>query len=181
MAPVPVAIVARPRRSVFVRHWRSLLALLAGGVLAASIALMIVLSDGGPKGRLFDAGDPGDFQVGDPVHFEDREIWVVRMEGEIFIALSDREPGGSASRADCRVEWAGIDSIVAEIGLFKGSCTGSLFDISGMLFFGPAPRGMDRFPARIEEGRVRVDVGTRICGNGLPAQDSGCLFPRPLQ
>ena len=172
----PASITRVPRR-----RWVLLAAVLAGGVLAVSVALLVLLPDGGPQAALVDAGDPDRFEIGDPVHFQDEGFWLIRMDGDIFIALLDEEPLASDSGRECKVEWAEITTLVAGGGLFKGECSGSLFDLSGAVFFGPAPRGIDRFPARIEEGRVRVDVGTRICGNGLPAESADCLFPRPLQ
>jgi len=39
---------------------------------------------------------------------------------------------------------------------FKCPCHGSVYDISGQVLAGPAPRPLDRLPAKVENGRVLV-------------------------
>jgi cytochrome b6-f complex iron-sulfur subunit len=47
---------------------------------------------------------------------------------------------------------------------FECPCHGSKYNRAGEYRFGPAPRGMDRFPISIEGGNVMVDTGKRILG-----------------
>jgi hypothetical protein len=45
--------------------------------------------------------------------------------------------------------------------LFRTPCLGSTFTLDGMRVFGPAPRGLDSFPAHIERDQVVIDL-TRL-------------------
>jgi cytochrome b6-f complex iron-sulfur subunit len=47
---------------------------------------------------------------------------------------------------------------------FECPCHGSKYNRAGEYRDGPAPRGMDRFPVRVQDGTVRVDTANRILG-----------------
>ena len=44
--------------------------------------------------------------------------------------------------------------------LFECPCHGSKYRLHGEYYAGPAPRGLDRFPITIEDGKVMVDTGS---------------------
>lgn len=69
----------------------------------------------------------------------------------------------------CRVPWC------ESSGWFECPCHGSRYNVWGEYQFGPAPRGLDRFPVTIEQGRVIVDTSTIITG---PSRGAGIL-PQP--
>lgn len=48
--------------------------------------------------------------------------------------------------------------------LFECPCHGSKYRLHGEYYGGPAPRGLDRFPVAIEDGKVVVDTGTIVEG-----------------
>jgi cytochrome b6-f complex iron-sulfur subunit len=48
--------------------------------------------------------------------------------------------------------------------LFECPCHGSKYRLNGEYFYGPAPRGLDRFPIAIEGGNVVVDTGALQVG-----------------
>jgi cytochrome b6-f complex iron-sulfur subunit len=49
--------------------------------------------------------------------------------------------------------------------LFECPCHGSKYRLSGEYYQGPAPRGLDRFPATVNEGgKLIVDTGTVLTG-----------------
>lgn len=58
----------------------------------------------------------------------------------------------------CRVPWNDA------LGRFACPCHGSNYDLWGEYLLGPAPRGLDRFPLRVEGGRVLVDTAQIITG-----------------
>jgi cytochrome b6-f complex iron-sulfur subunit len=58
----------------------------------------------------------------------------------------------------CTVPWQ------APVQRFQCPCHGSNYNILGEYILGPAPRGLDRFPTRVENGRVIVDTGTIVIG-----------------
>ena len=72
----------------------------------------------------------------------------------------------------CRVPWCESSA------WFECPCHGSRYNRWGEYQFGPAPRGLDRFPVTIEEGRVIVDTSTIVTGpprtvNALPQPPEG--------
>lgn len=58
----------------------------------------------------------------------------------------------------CRVPWCGASS------WFECPCRGSQYNRWGEYQAGPAPRGLDRFNLRLEDGRLVVDTRTVITG-----------------
>jgi menaquinol-cytochrome c reductase iron-sulfur subunit len=50
----------------------------------------------------------------------------------------------------CGYRWDGADR------QFKCPCHGSVFDVTGRVLGGPAPRPLDRLPSKIENGRLLV-------------------------
>jgi cytochrome b6-f complex iron-sulfur subunit len=44
--------------------------------------------------------------------------------------------------------------------LFECPCHGSKYRLHGEYYAGPAPRGLDRFPVTVEDGKVVVDTGS---------------------
>lgn len=85
--------------------------------------------------------------------------------GEPFMAIYQK-----CVHLGCRVPWC--DSS----GWFECPCHGSRYNGWGEYQFGPAPRGLDRFPLQVVEGVVMVDTGTVVTG---PARGSGALNQPP--
>lgn len=69
--------------------------------------------------------------------------------------------------------------------MFIEMAHGSHWDRSGYYMDGPAPRGMDRAPARVDNGFVEIDISIITQGSprgaGPPAHPTGpfCQFERP--
>ena len=70
----------------------------------------------------------------------------------------------------CRVPWCASSS------WFECPCHGSRYNVLGEYQFGPAPRGLDRFPVSLEEGRVIIDTSAIITG---PSRGAGVLSQPP--
>lgn len=70
----------------------------------------------------------------------------------------------------CRVPWCDSSK------WFECPCHGSRYNRWGEYQFGPAPRGLDRFPLEITEGRVMVNTGLIVTG---PARSAGVLGEAP--
>lgn len=137
-------------------------------LLFAALMLMIVaIAFAWPTGSnvdnasWFTAGDASDFAVNVPVRFPEHRFWLVRLESGQFLALWQRSP-----YRGCTVPWRPDFEFMGKKGWFRDPCHSATFAIDGTLVFGPSPRGMDRFPVRVDDGIVRVDVRNVIPGPG---------------
>ncbi len=97
-------------------------------------------------------GSPADFQPGTATYFNEGRLWLANAGGHFF-ALSQKCP-----HLGCRVPFCKTS------GRFECPCHGSVYDIAGEYVQGPAPRGMDRFQLRLDNGMLVVDTGTLIPG-----------------
>ncbi len=100
-----------------------------------------------------DAGAVTDFlKDGTVRYFLDGRFYVTQHQGGLR-ALYQKCP-----HLGCKVPFC--DSSTR----FECPCHGSLYNIIGEYIGGPAPRGMDRFPIRIQKGRVMVDTSSVVEG-----------------
>ena len=106
-------------------------------------------ADGPPA--LFVAGPIDDFEPGSVTAFPTGKFYLVRLQDGGFLAL-DR----TCTHLGCTVPWR------AEEGRFACPCHASTFDITGDVLGPPAPRPLDRYLVRIENGIVKVDIGRRV-------------------
>lgn len=80
-------------------------------------------------------------------------LWVVRRGDGPVVALLTIDP-----HSGCRVEWRADRQHAGVSPIFRDPCTGSIYDGSGRRLFGPAPRGLDRFPASIDFGARAIVI-----------------------
>jgi len=144
----PVAPSAR-RRRLLGWLWGGLL-----GGLAAEI-LWVVGSFLRPRGsRTADdaavviAGPVDRFAPDTVTAFPGGRFYLARLEDGGFLAL-DR----TCTHLGCTVPWN------AETGRFECPCHASSFDLTGAVLAPPAPRPLDLYPVRIENGIVKIDTG----------------------
>jgi cytochrome b6-f complex iron-sulfur subunit len=140
---------------------RSVLAWATLGLAAAALAeiLWIVVSfvrprrdrSAGSQGALVVAGSVDDFAAGSVTAVPAGRFYLVRLEDGGFLALHRRCP-----HLGCTVPWE------QKTKRFVCPCHGSSFDVRGDLQSPPAPRALDLFPVRIENGLVKVDVSRPI-------------------
>ena len=75
------------------------------------------------------------------------QFYLARLGDGSFLALSR-----TCTHLGCTLPW------VEEKGQFVCPCHGSTFSLTGEVLTAPAPRPLDTFPARIENGIVKVDI-----------------------
>ncbi len=90
-------------------------------------------------------------------------VYLTRVGGEV-VAMSE-----TCTHLGCRVPWCDSSS------QFECPCHGSVFNRAGEYRAGPAPRGLDRYPVRIEDGIVMVDTGAK--SEGRPPGDESIDEP----
>lgn len=152
-----------PRPAPRPRRLRVFALVLAALVLAAGIGLVAFLNPGDEEGRppaaLFDAGAVDDFQINQPVSFPEPGFFLVRRGEREFLALYEQDP-----ESGCAVPWRPEFEFRGWKGWFRDPCHGGTYDLAGRCFAGPCPRGLDRYPTLIRDGRVLVDTSRLIPG-----------------
>ncbi|HEX9122051.1 MAG TPA: ubiquinol-cytochrome c reductase iron-sulfur subunit [Actinomycetota bacterium] len=107
----------------------------------------------GGFGGIVDAGSVSDYlQEGTVQYFLDGRFYVTQYQGGLR-ALYQKCP-----HLGCRVPYC------SDSQRFECPCHGSVYNIIGEYVTGPAPRGMDRFPLKIEGDRVLVDTSSLVLG-----------------
>lgn len=86
-----------------------------------------------------------------------KSVWAVRQPDGAVTAYSPL-----CTHLGCGYHW---DTGAHE---FKCPCHGSIFDITGKVIGGPAPRPLDRLPVKVESGRVFVIY--KLFKSGTPQQ-----------
>jgi cytochrome b6-f complex iron-sulfur subunit len=141
------------RRSFFWTLGLSLggLALLEYVVVAADFLRLRKRRAVGDTGSIVRAGPVEQFEPGSVTAFPQGKFYLARLAGGGFLALS-RE----CTHLGCTVPW------VADERRFVCPCHASAYDINGDVVSPPAPRPLDLFEVRIENGIVKVDVSQRV-------------------
>jgi cytochrome b6-f complex iron-sulfur subunit len=94
------------------------------------------------------AGPLERFEPGTVTAFPQGKFYLARLDDGGFLALS-RE----CTHLGCTVPWNTDDA------RFVCPCHSSTYDIRGDVVTPPAPRALDLYPVRIENGIVKVDTG----------------------
>jgi len=74
-----------------------------------------------------------------------KAVWAVKQANGVVTVFSP-----ICTHLGCGYHWDGAGQ------QFKCPCHGSVFDMSGRVVAGPAPRPLDALPAKIENGRLLV-------------------------
>jgi cytochrome b6-f complex iron-sulfur subunit len=189
-APAQRPVAAISRRDFFRRSLLTSLMVFGAQFGGATIAFLWPSLKGG-FGSVINAGALADIksQLGDgPVYNGAGRFYVVPWEGKV---TADADYPGELVTAEgimplyqrcvhlgCRVPFCGSSQ------WFECPCHGSKYNFAGEYKLGPAPRGMDRFVVKIEDGNVMVDTSTVILGPprgadtiGEPPQGPFCVAP----
>jgi cytochrome b6-f complex iron-sulfur subunit len=141
------------RRSFLSWAWLGL------GVAAAAEAVWVVVSfvrprqgeASGEDDAILTAGPEETFEPGSVTAFQRGRFYLVRLEDGGFLALDRR-----CTHLGCTVPWD------ESSGRFACPCHASSFDLHGDVLSPPAPRPLDLFAVRIENGIVKVDTSRPI-------------------
>ena len=139
------------RRDFFNKAWKWLgiiAAIEVAGMFAGFIFSSKPKSGKVPK-QLLDAGPVDSFVANTVSAFMGGRFYLARQKDGGFIALSLR-----CTHLGCSVTWE------EDRNRFICPCHSSAFDISGEVLNPPAARPLDYYPVLIENGMVKVDIGT---------------------
>jgi cytochrome b6-f complex iron-sulfur subunit len=149
-----MADVSNPRRSFLSR------VLLGLGGLAVLEAGWITTTFLGPRRRrtapeagaeVHVAGPVERFEPGSMTVFREGRFYLARLTDGGFLALHRK-----CTHLGCTVPW------IPDEQKFVCPCHASAFDNRGDVISSPAPRALDLFPVRIENGIVKVDTSQPV-------------------
>jgi cytochrome b6-f complex iron-sulfur subunit len=136
------------RRAFFSWGTAGLVALCSGvGVSLAAVVRFLVPNVFYEPPQSLKIGDPADFPFGAPTFLADEKIFVFR----------DRDKGFAVASAVCTHLGCTVGYMQSD-QRFHCPCHGSVFDASGAVQHGPAPRGLNWFEVTLtRDGQLRVD------------------------
>jgi len=142
-----------PQRRRLLGWFWALLSLLAcieigwlGGLILRSRKTAAARSN---RDRFIDAGQAAAFKPGDVKAIPEAMLYLARLEDGSFIALSK-----TCTHLGCTVPWN------EEQQKFVCPCHGSTFARDGSVLTAPAIRALDFYRVRIENGLIRINVGS---------------------
>jgi cytochrome b6-f complex iron-sulfur subunit len=138
------------RRQFLIFAWATSLLALGGQTLATLFHFIQPVKTGG-FGGLVRAGKVEEFTPGSVSLIKAGRFYLYRLEDGSFLAMWQR-----CTHLGCSVPWVEADK------QFHCPCHGSVFDKTGQVLSGPAPRPLDLFPITIKNGEAFVDTGNPI-------------------
>ncbi len=146
--------ISESRRIFLQKLWKGLGVLVSVEFLAVIIGFLFSgkssENESKPK-QLIEAGNANSFYPGTVTHFRGGRFYLARLADGGFIAMSIR-----CTHLGCSVIWEDDKK------RFVCPCHASVFLINGEVQNPPAPKALDYYPVMIENGNVKVDVGTRL-------------------
>jgi cytochrome b6-f complex iron-sulfur subunit len=140
------------RRNFLRWVWGSLAAALAGELVwIGSSFLRPRRGSAYDEASLITAGPVDRFQPDTVTAFPEGRFYLARLKDGGFLAM-DR----TCTHLGCTVPWD------AGKACFRCPCHASSFDITGAVLAPPAPRPLDLYPVRIENGVVKVDTARLV-------------------
>jgi nitrite reductase/ring-hydroxylating ferredoxin subunit len=106
-----------------------------------------------------------ELQVNEPVRIVEAQAWLVKLESGEILALWQRDP-----HLGCSVPFRPEFEFMGGTGWFRNPCHGETYDLTGVCYAGPCPRGLDRFQTRIVNGEVEIHAGEDAAIPGPPLE-----------
>ncbi|MBX2998386.1 MAG: hypothetical protein KF893_07725 [Caldilineaceae bacterium] len=141
-------------------------------LFGASIAAM-VYKFAMPRAETVEVGHIDHFEIDKPVLFTESKVklWIVNTGQELYVL----DPHTTHPTVRCQVVWE------ESLQMFSDPCLGTRFSITGAYQFGPAPRGLDRYTSQVVNGKIRVNLSTRIPGQPSCAFASAADYSHPWE
>jgi len=145
------------RRTFLRKLWKGLGAIAALEAVAVFFGFLFSGKEeevGSTTKQIFEAGNVNSFQPNTVTAFRGGRFYLARLEDGGFMALSLR-----CTHLGCSIIWEDAKK------KFICPCHSSSFGINGEVQNPPAPAALDYYPVIIENGKVKVDIGTRQTRN----------------
>ena len=138
------------RRQFLGAAWIGALVILGGQVIATLVRFIQPVNSSG-FGGVVRAGKVDEFAVGSVSHIQAGRFYLYRLKDGSFLAMWQK-----CTHLGCTVPYN------ADTQQFECPCHGSVYNQTGVVTGGPAPRPLDLFPVSIKDGEVFVDTGNPI-------------------
>lgn len=139
------------RRDFIKTAWKSFGVIAGLEFTGLTLHYLIDRKDKVSSNKLIEVGLPDEFPLGTVTPFRKGHFYFVRMRDGGFIAISLK-----CSHLGCSVVWD------EKINEFICPCHSSKFSIDGDVINPPAPRALDMYKIKIEEGIMFVDLNRKI-------------------
>lgn len=105
----------------------------------------------------FKVGAPQEIQPNTVVYNPQYRVFIFRDQSGFFYAVSS-----ACTHLGCTSNWKSDGIAEHPDGVITCPCHGSIFSKTGEVIRGPAPRPLDRFRMRLEDGQLVVDTGETV-------------------
>ncbi|MDX2269511.1 MAG: ubiquinol-cytochrome c reductase iron-sulfur subunit [Bryobacter sp.] len=169
----PTAVPESPsRRNFFVRATQTLGGLLTAGLALPALVYLFKRPNTLSPGGFVDAADVSQLKLNSPEEVSFQRIrkdgwklitekstaWVVKLTEQEVVAFSP-----SCTHLGCAYHWE------AAKNEFVCPCHTTSFSVSGKVLGGPAPRDLDRFPVKVQNNRLLININPAANGNSHQA------------
>ncbi|MCH7793029.1 MAG: Rieske (2Fe-2S) protein [Planctomycetes bacterium] len=165
MGSTPVANPSPPRRWRFSRRVVPLAFLALAVIALVAIGVAVVWPSDGADSEWTAVARVDELAVNDPLAVEG-DVYLVLLESGEILALSQIDP-----HLGCKVPFAPDFEYMGDTGWFRNPCHGETYDLTGVCYFGPCPRGLDRYEVRVRDGDVEVSFARLTEGPDNSARD----------
>jgi cytochrome b6-f complex iron-sulfur subunit len=151
---VPAITDVKSRRAFLKKFWKGLGVVAVFEFAAVFFGFLFSGKDNNKKTepkQLIEAGVVDSFQKNSVTVFRGGRFFLARLIDGGFIALSLR-----CTHLGCSINWEDDKK------RFICPCHSSAFYINGEVQNPPAPNALDYFPVFVENGIVKVDIGTKL-------------------
>jgi menaquinol-cytochrome c reductase iron-sulfur subunit len=158
---------AHTRRNFFIAAINGLGALLGAAVAIPAAAYLLIRPKSESESGFAEVGDVSQLKVGQPqeILYERKRVdgwkkitektstWLVKTDAHTVIAYNP-----ACTHLGCAYHWDASGSH------FICPCHASVFSIDGKVLAGPAPRPLDRYVAKVEDGKILI--GSQVVAQG---------------
>jgi len=159
MGSIPVAKPSPLRPWRFSRRIIPLALLFMGAVATLAIGVAVAWPSSPTPSNWTAVASADELAVNEPVLIKEANIFLVRLESGDILALSRVDP-----HLGCTVPFRPEFEFMGSSGWFRNPCHGETYDMTGVCYVGPCPRGLDRYETRINNGKVEADFTRLILG-----------------
>jgi menaquinol-cytochrome c reductase iron-sulfur subunit len=150
---------SQTRRTFYLTAINLLGALIGAAIAIPAAAYLLIRPKSSEEGGFSEIGDLSQFKVGKPLEVlyerkrvdgwrkvtEKASTWLVKTDPNTVVAFNP-----ACTHLGCAYHWDnGADRFICP-------CHASAFSIDGKVLAGPAPRPLDRYVAKVQDGKILI-------------------------